>query len=55
MSQTLISKIINTKKPAVSRNTINLKLPTQQFTYGKKDKPDKEGVSISIYLFNNSH
>ena len=50
MLQTLTSKLIENTNPVGVKKTSNWKLPTEHFTYGKKDIPDKEGVSLSKYL-----
>ena len=55
MLQTLTTKLIENTNPVGVKKTSNWKLPTEHFTYGKKDIPDKEGVAASLYFINISY
>lgn len=47
MLQTLRTKLKENECPIGTKKTSNWKLPPSDFVYGKKDKPDAEGASIS--------
>lgn len=49
MLQTLKTKLAENSNPVGIKKTSNWKLPPEDFVYGKQEKPDKEGVSISKY------
>ena len=44
MLQTLRTKLIEQEHPVGIKKTSNWKLPHEEFSYGKKTIPDKEGV-----------
>jgi hypothetical protein len=46
MLKTLKIKLIEQENPVGVKKTSNWKLPNEDFSYGKKTIPDKEGVSI---------
>ena len=48
MLQTLKTRLIEIEQPVGVKKTSNWILPNQDFAYGKKEIPDKEGASISI-------
>ena len=48
MLQTLKTRLIENEHPIGIKKTSNWKLPPVDFAYGKKEKEDLEGVSISI-------
>lgn len=47
MLQTLKTKLKENVNPVGTKKISNMKLPPDDFTYGKKENPDKEGVSVS--------
>lgn len=44
----LKTRLKECEHPVGKKKTSNWVLPPVDFVYGKKEKPDKEGVSISI-------
>ena len=50
MLQTLRTRLVECEHPVGIKKTSNWKLPSEDFSYGKTIIPDKEGVSISIYI-----
>ena len=46
MIQTLKTKLKENENPVGTKKISNFKLPQENFTYGKQEKPDKEGVSV---------
>ena len=48
MLQTLKNKLITNEHNPGMKTVSNWKLPSQNFSYGYKEAPDKEGVSIGI-------
>lgn len=46
MLQTLRNKIIENEKEPGVKTISNWRLPPEEFSYGKKIIPDKEGVSV---------
>lgn len=50
MIQTLRTRIAESEHPVGVKKTSNWKLPPVDFVYGKKNKEDKEGASISKYI-----
>lgn len=52
MLQTLRTRIVENEHPVGVKKIQNFKLPAEEFVYGRKEKPDPEGVSISIILNN---
>jgi hypothetical protein len=56
MMKTLDSKIFKSMNPVgVKIPTIGIKLPQNDFAYGKKEPSDKEGCSTSNDTFNKSN
>jgi hypothetical protein len=51
MLQTLRTRLAECENPVGTKRTSNWQLPPQEFAYGKKEKEDPEGVSISKYIF----
>lgn len=47
----LKTNLIENTNPVGVKKTSNWKLPPKDFAYGKRVEPDKEGVSISKFLF----
>jgi hypothetical protein len=43
----LKTRLVECENPVGMKRTTNWKLPPIDFVYGKKEKPDPEGVSIS--------
>lgn len=52
MLQTLRNKLITNEQNPGTKTVSNWKLPSQNFSYGRKEEPDKEGVSIGTNNFN---
>lgn len=51
MNQTLRNRFVeNDQEPGVKHKT-NWKLPNEEFMYGKKNIPDREGAGIGIQNF----
>lgn len=48
MLQTIKNKLIENEHLPGVKKVSNWKLPSQDFAYGKKEQPDKEGVSLGI-------
>jgi hypothetical protein len=46
MLQTLKTRLVECEHPVGIKKTSNWKLPSIDFVYGKKEKEDKEGVSV---------
>lgn len=46
MIESLKNRLIEAEHPVGIKKTSNWKLPSEVFAYGKKETPDKEGVSI---------
>lgn len=51
MLQTLRTKLVETDHPVGVKRIMNHKLPPSEFVYGRKEKEDPEGVSISKHFF----
>jgi len=47
MIQSLKNKIIESENPVGTKKISNWNLPEKEFAYGKKEKPDPEGVEKS--------
>jgi hypothetical protein len=50
MFQTLKNKLVENEHVPGIKRVSNWKLPPNEFSYGKKEEPDKEGVSLGMIV-----